>query len=256
MWYNARVIDLSLDRLQKSKKRGGSLATYFISDIHGEYDLFCRLLEKIKYSSSDKLIILGDIIDKGSKSILTTKLVMSLSNCQMITGNHEYYFMKRFVSLASDMNDGDSTDELLFKLQEYFPNEREKLTFDIIEYFESLPYYIEERDYICVHAGLSLDSRGCVISMDKQIPQSFLFDRKLTEKSVQVNSSKAVLFGHTPCHYQNGNGDIILTKRAGDSFAETDIRAYGKIQLDTGAFYINKLGCIRLEDMREFYVTR
>ena len=40
--------------------------TYCVSDIHGEYDLFMRLLEKIKYSDSDRVIIGGDLIN-GNK---------------------------------------------------------------------------------------------------------------------------------------------------------------------------------------------
>ena len=39
--------------------------TYIVSDIHGEYDLFIKLLEKIKFSNSDTMIICGDVIDKG-----------------------------------------------------------------------------------------------------------------------------------------------------------------------------------------------
>ena len=38
---------------------------YIISDIHGEYDLFIKLLEKIKFNKNDKMIICGDIFDKG-----------------------------------------------------------------------------------------------------------------------------------------------------------------------------------------------
>ena len=32
---------------------------YCISDIHGYYDLFCRLLDKIKFGGGDKLYVLG-----------------------------------------------------------------------------------------------------------------------------------------------------------------------------------------------------
>lgn len=40
------------------------MSTYFVSDIHGEYDLFMRLLDEIKFSSDDEMIICGDAIDK------------------------------------------------------------------------------------------------------------------------------------------------------------------------------------------------
>ena len=42
---------------------------YCISDIHGEYDLFCRLMEYVKFSDSDELFVLGDMTDKGLDSV-------------------------------------------------------------------------------------------------------------------------------------------------------------------------------------------
>lgn len=39
------------------------MATYVISDIHGQYDMFMDLLEKISLTDKDKLYILGDIIE-------------------------------------------------------------------------------------------------------------------------------------------------------------------------------------------------
>lgn len=48
---------------------------YSVSDIHGHYDLFCRLADKIKFSFLDRLFVLGDIIDKGDSSIRRTKLL-------------------------------------------------------------------------------------------------------------------------------------------------------------------------------------
>lgn len=38
---------------------------YIVSDVHGEYDLFVRLLKRISFSEEDKMYICGDVIDKG-----------------------------------------------------------------------------------------------------------------------------------------------------------------------------------------------
>ena len=40
------------------------MATYVVSDIHGEYDMFVELLEKISLREDDTLYILGDILDR------------------------------------------------------------------------------------------------------------------------------------------------------------------------------------------------
>ena len=43
--------------------------TYAISDIHGCYEEYIKLLEKIGFSEDDTLYILGDIFDRGEKTI-------------------------------------------------------------------------------------------------------------------------------------------------------------------------------------------
>ena len=42
---------------------------YCISDLHGKYELFQKLLNVIRFSEQDTMYICGDIIDKGESSI-------------------------------------------------------------------------------------------------------------------------------------------------------------------------------------------
>ena len=39
---------------------------YAVSDLHGCYDKYIKLLERLKMTSDDSLYILGDIVDRGS----------------------------------------------------------------------------------------------------------------------------------------------------------------------------------------------
>ena len=39
------------------------MATYVISDIHGEYERFMELLEEIELKDTDTLYVLGDVLD-------------------------------------------------------------------------------------------------------------------------------------------------------------------------------------------------
>ena len=41
------------------------MATYVLSDIHGEYAMLRKMLEKINFSDQDTLYVLGDVIDRG-----------------------------------------------------------------------------------------------------------------------------------------------------------------------------------------------
>ena len=52
------------------------MATYVISDIHGQYDIFIELLDKIQFQNTDTLYILGDILDRGPHPIKTLMKLM------------------------------------------------------------------------------------------------------------------------------------------------------------------------------------
>ena len=52
------------------------MSTYVISDIHGQYNMFIELLDKIDLKDTDTLYILGDV----------------LFTC--LVGNHEFMAMK------------------------------------------------------------------------------------------------------------------------------------------------------------------
>ena len=67
---------------------------YVCSDIHGEYQLFLQLLQKIRFCQNDEMIVCGDVIDKGSGSVRLLKLLAQQSNFTFILGNHEYDFLK------------------------------------------------------------------------------------------------------------------------------------------------------------------
>ena len=69
---------------------------YVTSDIHGCYDKFLKLLEEIKFSENDILYILGDIIDRGDKSIEMIKYVMKHNNIIMLLGNHESMMIEAY----------------------------------------------------------------------------------------------------------------------------------------------------------------
>ncbi len=42
---------------------------YVISDIHGCYEQYRLLLEKIRFSDNDRLYVLGDAVDRGPEPI-------------------------------------------------------------------------------------------------------------------------------------------------------------------------------------------
>ena len=63
---------------------------YVMSDIHGCYDEFIEMLNKINFSKEDELYILGDILDRGNKPIDILDYVISHKNIYLIKGNSKY----------------------------------------------------------------------------------------------------------------------------------------------------------------------
>ena len=72
---------------------------YVTSDIHGCFDQYLRLTERLNLNEDDRLYILGDIVDRGGGGIEIIKDVMKRENVVCLRGNHDYYaliFLKRF----------------------------------------------------------------------------------------------------------------------------------------------------------------
>ena len=60
-----------------------------VPDVHGEYDILLELLEKLSFDKeADHLIFLGDLIDRGPKSLDVVKCVVE-NDFPCILGNHE-----------------------------------------------------------------------------------------------------------------------------------------------------------------------
>lgn len=51
------------------------MSTYVMSDLHGNYNAYIKMLEIIDFKNSDMLYILGDILDRGPNPI---KIIIDL----------------------------------------------------------------------------------------------------------------------------------------------------------------------------------
>ena len=52
------------------------MTRYVCSDIHGQYSLFLKALDRIGFSESDHMYIIGDVIDRGPDSMALLRDVM------------------------------------------------------------------------------------------------------------------------------------------------------------------------------------
>lgn len=118
------------------------MKTLIIGDIHGCYEELQLLLKKASYEKGDRLIFLGDLINKGPFSVETLNFVRKGKH-ECILGNHELGFLKA-------LEDEQWRRPRFYELLEQLGQERE----EIITWLKALPLYIEEENFICIHGGL------------------------------------------------------------------------------------------------------
>ena len=231
--------------------------TYVMPDIHGCYDEYLSMLEKISFSDSDTLYIVGDVIDRGKEPVMCLLEVMAAPNIHMLIGNHEHMMLTAFASdfAADDLehwceqNGGTIT---LTQLHSAFEPSPEKLG-KTISYVADLPYYLEvevnDKKYLLVHAGIRINkSRGKsqqtleeILKVQTQMDMVWMREEFYDRKALPTHT---IIFGHTPSIYLNRSSFGIWH----------DKRHKDKICIDGGCVYGGKLNCLRLDDMEEFSV--
>lgn len=226
---------------------------YIVSDVHAEYELFVRLLERISFSEEDEMYICGDIIDKGEDSIKLARYIFSFPNIHCIIGNHEYAFLKYYHSILE--TSPEDFDEVLRKLQTYFPEDGHLLDWDLVDWFDGLPNYIEEDDFICVHAGIPINSDQQLVPLDEASVEQLVHDRRFKEPRAIHVSPKCVFFGHTQTDCICGESKVLGYRRNNDAPPKT-IKDYYKIHMDTGAWSNGVLGCVCVDTLKVYYVKK
>ena len=70
---------------------------FFCTDVHGRLDNLMGLLREVKFSDNDYLISMGDLIDRGPKSLETLNMFINPNrpNLHALLGNHEYMLMQK-----------------------------------------------------------------------------------------------------------------------------------------------------------------
>ena len=226
---------------------------YFVSDIHGEMGLLLQLLDRIGFGPADELFVCGDMLDKGPHSVTLLKFIFSHPNIHCIQGNHEWQFLQYYHSLlrASPTD----FDGVLTALRAYFQTDGHLLDWDTVDALEALPYYIEESDFICVHAGAPLSPDGHLLPLHTATPQQLVNDRRFKDPAVLPANAPCIFFGHTPTAYLCGRNEILIYPRR-PSRAPAQITDLYKVHLDTGTFLGGVLGCYCAEDGTACYVQK
>jgi len=217
--------------------------TYVVSDLHGCVERFRAMLALINFCSEDTLYIVGDVIDRYPGGIDLIEYIMANSNIHLIRGNHEQLLLD-YLGHGSNprtgskalwfINGGEITYNEFMAL-----SEGQKSV--IIDFLNKTPIWqklqIEDRKFYLVHAG-----------PDEVNTENALCARMFPDTVAFFEDDIVTIVGHTPTPHMYGSLSECRIWHSND----------GKIiDLDCGCgthFPQRKLGCLRLEDMKEFYL--
>lgn len=188
--------------------------TIVISDIHGHLDEFDELLDKLVYNPKfDKLVLLGDYVDRGpySKEVMYKCQYLLTLGAIVIKGNHDFMFQEwlegrdnKFTKIFIEHGGMDTihsylkgTDKEDTPLELY--NTREVREFivednpDDLRFLQSMDFSHSDENNIFVHAGINPYKSNWEDTSEHDmmwIQDLFVMNHH--------NQSKKVIFGHTP----------------------------------------------------------
>ncbi|MHB0943432.1 metallophosphoesterase family protein [Paenibacillus sp. ALE1] len=228
--------------MRNYKRRRKKIKQLVISDMHGCYEEFNKLLKKVKYEpEQDKLILLGDYVDRGQKSRQMVEQVMQLCNewgVIALKGNHDDMFVAAMNNDIEELdaqwlnNGGFQTVESYcgisffeegFEWEQYIKAKEfiRKHYQHHIDFLQSLPLYHETDKYIFVHAGIN----PFYEDWRNQPESDFIWIRDIFFNN-KTGLEKKIVFGHTPCIHLHDREDIWFDPK-GDKIGIDGACAYG-----------------------------
>jgi serine/threonine protein phosphatase 1 len=162
------------------------MRTFIVGDIHGCYDELRELLQKAGLTEDDRLVSLGDVVDRGGKSLEVYRFLRTRPNTVVLMGNHERKHLNAVLSYAQEI--------VRVQFGAEYPV--------FLAWLQTLGYWYETDDAIIVHAAVEHDT-----PLTEQKPEvlsgSTAGERHLEKKyegtrwQQYYSGSKPVIYGHS-----------------------------------------------------------
>lgn len=166
-----------------------SMKTIIIGDIHGCFDELLDLLATIGTTEEDRVVSVGDLIDRGPKPVEVIRFFRDRPGALALRGNHE------------DKHLRIATGELTPAPSQVICKEQCGPDYDeVLAYIAHLPMYLDLPEATVVHAGFD-PARPA----DQQLPNVLMRARWPGMKfggdpvgwTERYRGTKPVVFGHT-----------------------------------------------------------
>ena len=232
-----------------------------IGDIHGEWDKFLSVYDKIAFNPpEDLLVFVGDYVDRGPKPLEVLDWMTAHAedpNIVMLRGNHDQLMLDYYMSKEAQKargwivpeqhygdkwldNGGDETKYLLEQRKRSgSPEEYAAFLERCLTFLGSRPLWFRiqagGRDFFFCHAGVKAD-----VPLDQQDPHDLLWMRydffmRFNEME-DKKSGPVVVAGHSPVPYIRSGLD------KGDK--NLPVIHDNMILVDTGACLDGRLSCV------------
>ena len=193
--------------LQRTLDEGGNV--WAIGDVHGYADTLLALLDSLKLSSRDRVVLLGDLVDRGPRSCEVIQIARENPQIFSVLGNHEEMMLNSFdvdnieTMTAQQTNwfyvGGRATNQSY--IDEFTNSQGQIDDFDLrmrigkdLAWLDSLPHHIVLDDFRLVHAGYSPWDGD----LDLQSTDTLMWIRGEFHNSITpVDEKRTVVFGHS-----------------------------------------------------------
>lgn len=128
--------------------------TIVVGDVHGCLEELKALLDKVQFSpGSDRLIVAGDLVDRGPDSAGVVRFVREHGECVM--GNHEGKLLRRARHMARARREKNYRNPMRPDLDQEYTIQN--LSQDDLNWLSGLPALIRlpENNALVVHAGMA-----------------------------------------------------------------------------------------------------
>ena len=229
------------------------MATYVISDLHGEYERLTKLMQLIDFSDEDQMYVIGDVVDRGKEGVRILTEIMRRPNMHMLLGNHEYMCLRYFALDATEKEKRHWNRNGNYHTLNGFDALTEEERANVLSFIRELPdsatLLVNGRKFVLIHGFTGENTYRRV------------WNRPVIGQENGLDGDVTLIIGHTPVvEYVKPDNDEEayayskeLTAR-GEHFRILHDAHFIDIDCCCGyGFSAGRLGCLRLDDMAEFY---
>ena len=171
-----------------------------MGDVHGQYEKMLNVLSLCEYRPAvDRLILLGDYVDRGpdSRRVVSEVLRLVQLGAVALYGNHEDLMLQALNKRQSGRVSAAALDQWYANGGEITLNDyrADSTTLDEhLAFFADLPRWVEVDGYLCVHAGIRPGRK-----IERQASRDLIWIRE--EYIEGYRGPQDVVTGHTPVQY-------------------------------------------------------